>query len=274
VSPRRATTRLALFFLGLAAAAGIAATAMAAGRPGTLRVALNEANGRPFALYDPAGHFVGGLGRDVIDPLAGALGLRAEYLNLPRARVEAWLREGRIDGACFLAPAWVGNPAALRWSPVLFHIRQVVVSAPGSPPVDSPRALFGRRLGTQLNYAYPELQPYFADGRIRRADAPSHASNMAKLARGRIDAFLYDDIAAPFAAREGRLPGDVRIDPLWAPDNPVYCAFSHDFAARAPRWEALLQAQVDDGRIDAAIAAYTGGRRDPAFAPRRAEARP
>jgi polar amino acid transport system substrate-binding protein len=267
-------TQLALLLLGLVAAAGSDARVAAAGSARTLRMAVNEANGRPFALYDASGHFVGGLARDVIDPLAGALGLRAEYFNLPRARVEAWLHDGRIDGACFLAPAWVAEPARLRWSPVLFHIRQVVVSAPGAPPVDSPQALFGRRLGTQLHYAYPELQPYFADGRIRRADAPSHASNMAKLARGRIDAFLYDDIAAPFAAREGRLPGDARIDPLWAPENPVYCAFSPAFAAREPRWEALLRAEVDAGRIDAAIAAYTGGRRSSASAPRPAQARP
>jgi polar amino acid transport system substrate-binding protein len=226
-----------------------------------LRIAVNEANGRPFALYDPDGAFAGGIARDIIDPLAAGLGLRAEYLNVPRARIEAWLRDGRLDGACFLAPEWVSDAAAVQWSPELFRIRQVIVSPPGAAPVVAPRQLFGRRLGTLLNYTYPELQPYFADGRIHRADAPSTASNIAKLARGRIDAFLHDDISAPFAARERRLPAGVRIDPLWAPENPVYCAFSLDFALRAPTWHARLQAQVDSGQVEAAIAAYTGGRR-------------
>jgi polar amino acid transport system substrate-binding protein len=226
----------------------------------TLRIAANDANGQPFVIYDARGRLVGGLARDVIDPLAAALGLRAQYLNLPRARVEAWLREGRIDGACFLAPAWVAQPGALRWSPPLFRIRQVIVSPPGAAPVDAPGALFGKRLGTLLNYTYPELQPYFADGRIRRSDAPSFASNIAKLGRGRIDAFLNDDIAALYAARSGRLASDARIDPLWAPENPVHCAFSPAFAAREPRWHALLQARVDAGEIDRAIARYTGSR--------------
>jgi polar amino acid transport system substrate-binding protein len=255
---RRGTHRLALLLLGLVAA--VDAHASEPDQVRTLRIAANDANGPPFVLYDGQGRFVGGLARDVIDPLAGALGLRAEYLNLPRARVEAWLREGRIDGACVLAPAWVARPGALRWSPPLFRIRQVIVSPASAAPVTSPRALFGHRLGTLLNYTYPELQPYFADGRINRSDAPSFASNIAKLERGRIDAFLNDDIASLYAARTGRLPG-VRIDPLWAPENPVHCAFSPAFAARAPRWHALLEARVAAGGVERAIAAYTGGGR-------------
>jgi polar amino acid transport system substrate-binding protein len=228
---------------------------------GELRIAVNEANGRPFALYDDRGRFAGGLARDVLDPMARALGLRPVYLNLPRARVVPWLRAGAIDGACFLAPEWVAEADTLRWSPVLFRIRQVIVSPPGARPVTAPQALFGKRLGTLLNYTYPELQPYFADGRIRRADGRTFEANIAKLGRGRIDAFLNDDIAALYAAHAGQLPPRTRIDPLWAPENPVYCAFSPAFAARAPRWHALLQAEVDDGRVARWIAAYTGGRR-------------
>jgi polar amino acid transport system substrate-binding protein len=254
---RRGAHWPALLLLGVAAAA----VGPAQAREDTLRVSVNEANGRPYALYDQRGVLAGGLARDIIGELAQGLGLRVEYLKLPRARVEAWLHADRIDAACFLAPAWVNEPQALRWSPVLFHIRQVIVSPPGAPPVAAPQVLFGKRLGTLLNYSYPELQPYFADGRIRRADAPSFASNIAKLARGRIEAFLNDDIAALYAAQAGQLPSDARIDPLWAEPNPVYCAFSPAFAARAPRWHALLQAQVDSGRIERAIGAYTGGRR-------------
>jgi polar amino acid transport system substrate-binding protein len=250
---------MALLVVGLAAVD--AARAATPAPRATLRVAVNEANGRPYALYDPDGTFAGGLARDVIDPLAEGLGLRAAYLNLPRARVETWLHEGRIDAACFLAPDWVTEPQWFRWSPVLFRIRQVIVSPPGAAPVTGPKALFGRRLGTQLNYSYPELQPYFANDRIHRADAPSIDANMAKLARGRIDAFLYDDIAAPYAVRDGRLPAAARIDPLWAPDNPVYCAFNRVFAQRHPRWQGLLADAVANGRVESAIARYTGTQR-------------
>jgi polar amino acid transport system substrate-binding protein len=251
----RASPGMALLLVGLAAFAAPGAAAP------VMRVAANAANGRPFTLYDRDGHFAGGLARDVMEPLAHELGLQAAFLDLPRARVETWLHDGRVDAACFLAPDWVAEPQRLRWSPILFRIRQVVVSPPGAPAVTEPRALLGRRLGTQLNYAYPELQPWFADGRILRADAPSLDANMAKLARGRIDAFLYDDIGAPYAVRERRLPAAARIDPLWAPDNPVYCAFNRGFAQRHPRWQGALQRAVASGRIEAAIARYTGAPR-------------
>lgn len=233
-----------------------------------LRVSVNETNGPPFVLYDRNAHFTGGLARDIIDHLASRLGRRPVYLNLPRARVGPWLRAGKIDAACFLAPDWVADASKLRWSPPLFNIKQVIVSPRNAEPVTSPRALFGKRLGTLLNYTYPELAPYFADHRILRTDAPSQASNIAKLERGRIDAFLYDDLASLFAVNNGSLPADVRIDPLWAPENPVYCAISPEFDAKVPEVRRILKKAVDDGRVERWIAAYTGGRRVTSKAPK------
>ncbi|MFT3807291.1 substrate-binding periplasmic protein [Arenimonas sp.] len=242
--------------------APIAGSAMAQARtPDVLRVAANDANGQPFVLYDEKMRLRGGLARDIMDHLSARLGLKPVYINLPRARVEPWLREGRVDAACFLAPDWVREPKRLRWSPILFHIRQVIVSPPDSAPVTGPRSLYGKRVGTLLNYHYPELAPYFADRRVLRADAPSFASNIAKLERGRIDAFLNDDLASLFAVENGGLPADIRIDALWAPENPVYCAFSPEFARRSQQWRPVLQEAVDAGRMQRWISAYTGGRR-------------
>jgi polar amino acid transport system substrate-binding protein len=226
-----------------------------------LRVSVNEANGRPYVLYDAQARFQGGLARDIIDYLASRLGRKPVYLNLPRARVEPWLKASKIDAACFLAPDWVQDASKLSWSPVLFHIRQVIVSPPKSAPIRNARDLYGRRVGTLLNYTYPELESYFADRRILREDASSFASNIAKLERGRIDAFLYDDLSAMYAAKHGGLPADVRLDPLWAPENPVYCAFSPAFAAHSPGAQRILQAAVDEGRIENWIEAYVGARK-------------
>ena len=207
-------------------------------------------------MYDELGRFEGGLA--VTSRSRPGRSACRRILNLPRARFEAPARAVASMGL-FLAPD--GSTRRVRWSPVLFHIRQVIVSPADATAIATPRALFGRRFGTLLNYTYPELQPYFADGRIQRSDGPSFDSNIAKLGRGRIEAFLNDDIAALYAARSGRLPADVRIDPLWAPENPVHCAFAPAFAARAPRWREILQAQVSGGAVDRAIATYTGGRR-------------
>lgn len=246
--------------LALATAVG-PATAAPEARPGQLRVSVSPANGAPFVLYDEQGRFRGGLARDIMDHLAARLMLTPEYLNLPRARVEAWLRADRLDAACFLAPAWVKDAAELRWSPPLFQIQQVIVGRPGAPAITRPEDLFGKRVGTMLNYVYPELGLYFADRRIRRSDSPSLASNIAKLERGRIDVFLFDDIQTLYAITQDKLPADSRIDPLWAAKSPVYCAFGPAFTARTPGWQEELRRLADSGQIQRWIGAYTGGRR-------------
>lgn len=225
-----------------------------------LRVSVAASNDRPSVLYDENTQFRGGLARDIIDHLAAHLSLSPDYLDIPRARIEPWLRTDRIDAACFLAPAWAAQPQSLYWSPPLFEIRQVVVSPRDSPAIRQAEDLFGKRLGTQLNYVYPELQPYFADGRILRMDAPSSLSNVAKLLRHRIDAYIDVDLAILYAQRAGELPLPVRIDPLWAPANPVHCAFSTAFAARHPALGGILRNAVDSGQVERWIEHYTGRR--------------
>lgn len=248
-------------WLGLLVA--ITANATPAGQT-TLRVAVSQANGAPFVLYDADGGFRGGIAKDIIDTLAQALALRPEYLDLPRARVVPELLRGGIDAACFLAPAWVERPGRLQWSPPLFHIRQVIVSPAGADSVREPEDLFGKRVGTLLNYTYPELQPFFADGRIQRADAPNEKSNLAKLQRSRIEALLDIDLSILHLQARGQVPGDLRIDALWGEPNPVHCAFSQPFAERHPGWRGPLKRLVDSGQVQGWIDRYTGGRRIPA----------
>lgn len=227
-----------------------------------LRVSVSRANGEPFVIYDD-GVVRGGIARDIIDRLAGELGLQADYFDLPRARVVPALLHGGIDAACFLAPAWVAQPERLHWSPVLFEVRQVIVSPASEPPVRRPEDLFGKRLGTLRNYNYPELQPYFETQRVHRADAPSEAANLAKLERRRIEAMLDVDLAILHLEASGRLRQPLRIDPLWGKANPVHCAFSAGFVREYPEWSDRLSRLVDSGQIAQWIGRYTGGHRIP-----------
>ncbi len=241
---------LALFLLAAADAS--------AGAP--LRVAVSELNGPPFVLYDAQRQFVGGLARDMVDALATTLGRQPVYLNTPRGRIEPALRSGELDAACFLAPDWVAEPAALQWSPVLLRIRQVIVSNERVGPVMSADDLRGRRIGTLLNYRYPELQALFDSGAATRVDAPSVGANLVKLRSLRIDAVLDVDLAVRYAIATAGWADELHVSPLWTDDNPVHCAFSAAFATEHPDWRDALQRMVDDGRIDRWIANYVGNR--------------
>lgn len=260
VHDRLRASRYLLLWLGALVALPLAALAS----PPAWRVAVSHANGEPFVLYDQNGRFRGGVAKDIIDDLARTLAASPEYLNLPRARVVPELLRGGIDAACFIAPAWVERPGRLHWSPPLFRIRQVVVSPPGASPVRQPEDLFGKRLGVMLNYTYPELQPFFLDGRIQRADAPSVTSNLAKLRRGRIDAVLEIDLTILYLQAHGQLQQNLHVDALWGESNPVHCAFSPTFVERHRSWRRQLEALVESGQVEAWLDRYTRGRRIPA----------
>jgi polar amino acid transport system substrate-binding protein len=232
----------------------------AAAQPATLRIAASEANGSPFVIYDRAGRLSAGLARDIMANLAVELGRQPDFRNPPRSRIELLLQQGELDAACFLAPDWVAEPQKLAWSPPLFSIQQVIVQPASSALEASPEGLQGRRIGAQLGFTYPELQPLFAAGRLQRVDAPTLDNTLDMLARGRVDAVVNVDLAVFHRVEAGRLPLAVRVDPLWAPPSPVYCAFSPAFVAAEPDYAVPLQAMLDDGRLAAWIARYTGGR--------------
>jgi len=240
--------------------AGLLATGSPAG-VAEIRIAASEANASPFVLFDPAGRLHGGIARDIMAALAVELRRAPRFINAPRARVEPWLREGELDAACFLAPAWVEDATSLAWSPVLFHIQQVVVQPADSDRTASEQGFAGLRIATLLNFVYPELQEAFASGRMKRSDGASLDSNLQRLARGRVDAVVDVDIAVLYRQAQRTVPLQVRIDPLWAPASPVYCAFSPQFARANPQFLLLLEAMVHDGRIEAWIGRYTGGQR-------------
>lgn len=243
----------ALCLLGMLPAGAAMAEAM--------RVAAGSANSPPFVLYSAEGQLTGGIARDLMDALAARLGIAVSYLDLPRARVEPWLRDGEVDAACFLAPAWVQQPEALRWSPVLFEIQQVVVQPAAAKPARLPDDLFGLRIGTQLNYVYPELQPWFANARMQRHDAASLDANLGKLLVGRIDALIDVDTAVFYRQETSAQPLPIRVGPLWAPPSPVHCAFNAEFVAAHPTLLDTLQAMLGEGRVSGWVDHYTGGRR-------------
>jgi len=127
--------------------------------------------------------------------------------------------------------------------------------------IRSPEQLFGRRLGTLLNYVYPELEPYFADRRIQRDDSPTLAASLLKLEHGRIDALIDTDLSVFYLTEHMKPATPLRIDPLWAPPSPVHCAFNAEFAKAYPQALARLDLMVKDGQVQRWVEAYTGGRR-------------
>lgn len=224
-----------------------------------MRMIVADSNGQPFAIHDAGGSLIGGIARNLLDAYAAAMGLQAVYRQLPRGRMLEALLEGEAEGACFLNPAWAGEADWLVWSPPLFQSQQVLVAPTRRRALTGAADLQGLRVGTILNYVYPNLDPLFTQGFAQRMDAPSLRANLVKLGQGRIDVLIDVEIAVRHLLHQQGQTASFRIDPLWVAPDDVYCAFSRQFAEHHPGWQAPLQAMIEDGRLASWVAAYTGG---------------
>lgn len=230
-------------------------TRLAVSEVTTVRAIVSASNAPPYAFFDKSGHLSGGISKDILDELSKRSKLYWQYLPLPRGRVEQWLLRDDADIACFLNPAWVDLPEQLVWSPALFTTQQVIVRRSTSPAIQNISDLFGKRLGTDRGFSYPELNTIFAQRLAVRDDASSLQINLSRLQKQRLDAVLTVDLA--YLYHQQQFPSeDLQADPLWAEPANVYCALNQHQPELTARLLLTLQQMVADGTINIILQRY------------------
>ncbi|OCW96723.1 hypothetical protein A9165_10150 [Alishewanella sp. HH-ZS] len=214
----------------------------------TVRAIVSASNAPPYALFDESGSLSAGISKDILDELSKRSELNWQYLPLPRGRVEQWLLRDDADIACFLNPAWVEQPEQLLWSPALFTTQQVIVRRSTSPAIQNITDLFGKRLGTDRGFSYPELDAIFAQRLAVRDDASSLQINLSRLQKQRLDAVLTVDLAYLYHQQQYPSEG-LQADPLWAEPANVYCALNQHQPELTARLLLTLQQMVADGTV-------------------------
>lgn len=220
-----------------------------------VRAIVSASNAPPYALFDENDHLSSGISKDILDELSNRTKLNWQYLPLPRGRVEQWLQRDDADIACFLNPAWVEQPEQLVWSPALFTTQQVIVRRSTSPAIQNITDLFGKRLGTDRGFSYPELDTVFSQRLAVRDDASSLQINLNRLQKQRLDAVLTVDLAYLYHQQQYPSEG-LQADPLWAEPANVYCALNQHQPELTARLLLTLQQMVADGTIDAILQRY------------------
>ncbi|MEO3680325.1 transporter substrate-binding domain-containing protein [Rheinheimera sp. FR7-31] len=233
------------------------ATCLSAQPPLQLRAIVSESNTPPYAIFAADGSLQAGISKDIIDELARQLGAGVSYLNLPRTRVEPWLRDGKAELACFLNPDWVNEPEKLNWTGPLFSTQQLMVRRKESEPVTAIQYLAGKRVGTTWGFTYPELEQVFRLGDVIRDDAHSLESNLMRLKQGRLDVVMTVDLSYLFYVKTS---GDTSFaaDGLWSEPPSVYCALSNYDEALSARLQQQFEQLVQNGFIGQQLNFYMG----------------
>ncbi len=160
---------------------------------GPLRFSIIESGVMPMVLIRD-GKAVDGILHDIAVQLAGKVNRQAELLVLPRMRVHRALQDQQIDVRCYVNPNWLSDAyPGYAWSVPFMTQRDLLVSR-SSQPID-PTQLPAQSIGTVLGFKYPTLKNLFESGQLQRDDARTQGLVLRKLAAGRYDYAISNELA-------------------------------------------------------------------------------
>lgn len=234
-------SRLALSALLL----GLLGPAARGAEPPALRIIAPTNLTEPLVRFE-AGQLRGGLLKELGDALARQLGRPAHYLSLPSKRVGEALRSGEGQLVCYVMPGWIDGD--FDWSLPVIPNAEVIAARPEAPPLRSIADLAGQRVGTVLGYRYTHL---FAEGASRlpfeRFDAPDTRANLAKLAAGRMNYAVVDELALRDFQR--RQPDSGLKLALLLSRYTAQCALSRGAGLSIEELNRALQTLQQDGSL-------------------------
>ncbi len=229
----------------------LAGAAVAQSPPPPLRFVAATNNTLPIAEFDAHERLVGGIAKDLGELIAAGLGRPVSFVPLPSKRVSAALLAGDADAICFALPEWLQGD--FRWTRGLIPDASLVAAHSNAPALRSLEQLAGQPLGTVLGYSYPLAEQALGKA-LKRADVPSMAANLRRLAAGRVRYALVEKTSLQFFLHE-QPTAPVRI--AWVIDRfDARCAFSSRSGVPFAELAQVLDRLVSDGSVERMLARY------------------
>jgi len=169
----------------------------------TLTYGIVSETNSPFLELDSSrglNEITGGILKNIADALAQELKIKTVTMVLiPQKRIGPSLISGDISMVCFSHESWFPPTIAsqLLWSDEIFTNTNYIVAI-NAKPVQKVEDLFGKQVGTNVNYYYKKLDPYFEKNKITKDPGPNSSNNIKKLTHGRIDYLLISNLEFDF----------------------------------------------------------------------------
>ena len=223
-------------------------------RAETLHLALEE-NGFPPFYFKPGDSRVG-----IYDQIIKGVEARThdvyQVVYLPQKRKLEAFRKGTVDIEPGVNPAWRAEDLAISAYSVPFaNAEDVLLARPDDTrPRERPSDLKGQTLGCITGYSYPELQPLFAAGTVKRDDSRTEEIMMRKLVLKRVDAAIAERVIAEYE-RKVHPELQVRFGGVVS-SKPLTFRFRKEKGAALARFDAALAKLKADGTLTAIFAQY------------------
>jgi len=222
-----------------------------------LKISFGVHNAEPYAFINK-GKLEAGIIKDISEALSQKLGIKVSYINVPRKRLEAYLKSGKTHIVFMSNPAWVKNADDFYWSIPLFQQSDIfVVDSQRAFPINKFSDLYGKRLGTISGYHYENLDQDLQDGKIIRDDVSDLATNFKKLQSGRIDSLVDANILVDYYLKKHSAKHKFIVTEKAASINDNYAMFTRKpLPIDYERINAELLQLKESGKIDEIIARY------------------
>jgi polar amino acid transport system substrate-binding protein len=245
------------FFL-MALSVGFIQTAHATPENKEIIIGFNNVAWPPYLVKEINGK-IHGIMIDVMKEIASRHGFSVKIAPLPEKRAIRGITGGDID-AYSKAKEWVDNPNAYLWTDPVLDSTDVLIF-PEDRPVrfEKPDDLKGKQIGAILGYRYPLLEPYFADGRIKRDDVKKDSLMLAKLLKGRDDAAIINKLVAFWVIRQNpEFRGKFAFSEKAVGKAGVCFMFTtkQNWGPFIETFNKELTAMKTDGRLDAIVRKY------------------
>lgn len=223
--------------------------------PEVLRASASTSWNMPYASWQGE-QLSGGIVFDLVHAIGKAVQMPVTFVPLPRKRIDAASLAGDIDLRCYSNPVWTDIPDQFQWSAALFDLSNVVFGTEKTP---NPQTLAGLQPGalvsTVLGYRYPDLEPLFDGGRLRREDTPDQEKVMLKMSVARTPYAVSDPLHLLWYRR---ITPNHRLSSwtLTLSNHAFHCAVPKNGRIPAVRLLKGLEYLKKSGKIDAILQRY------------------
>ena len=186
---------------------------------------------------------------------------RKDYIlqttSVPRKRIFNIIDKKIIDTYA-TAQEWVANSEDYLFTDPVINSKDVLFSLRESPiQFDSIDNLIGKNIGIHLGYIYPQLDPYFEDGRINTSVAKSDFSMLKMTLLKRNDASIVTNVVGLWIIKNNPIFQGKFVLSDTAIDSVGYrFVFTKDRQPFIDIFNKELKLMIDSGEISEIIAKY------------------
>ena len=213
---------------------------------------------RPFA-YQNAQQQPVGIAVEVMQELARRTGREISLSLYPARRLNQLFDQGQLDINFADSPLW--NPPLQHHAPLFtqsyLHVKEYLYfTAEHLPPKLPLSEWHGLRIGSEMGYYYPMLEPAFAQGRLQRKEF-SHSEDMLQLLlKHRIDAMAMDEWLFQHLLQQQGLNGKAFVLDPQLGNAPLCLKLQSELTELQQQLDNALQAMKQDGSLQQIIDRY------------------